>query len=307
MRRIILLTIIFFTSFNTVNANQAILNRELIKEHEKKQLEISTKNMEIIDNLIENKKYIKVVEENFSKKFKYKTKIIKKKFRYDYTLVGTPKKKYIDAFKNSMKIVDEEMIINLKPGTRQWKGDEENKTERAEWGFYIINSLTKLISKNKFIKISFKFKLPKNSNHLFLNERTMIFQAKHDGNNNNNMPGWSPAFAFYIQKGGAATCVDYNNQRVSINKQIHNNTSIKDTNIYDGEWHKVEFLIKYGRGKENGHCLVKIDDEIIISKLFYDNDLLPKGNVFARFGVYRDEVNITQKVIFDDIEVGYYK
>ena len=135
----------------------------------------------------------------------------------------------------------------------------------------------------------------------------MIFQAKHDGNNNNNMPGWSPAFAFYVQKGGSATCVDYNNQRDNINDQIYNNTPIRITNIYDGNWHRVVFLIKYGNGKKEGHCLVKINDELIFSKVFYDNDLLPKDNILTRFGVYRDEYDKIQEVTFDNIEVGYYK
>ena len=283
-------------------------NQEKLENDQKKELpKLFDKNNKLIKDLIKYKEYIKVVEEDFSKEFKYKKKIYKKKFRYDYTLVGTPKKKYIDAFKKSMNISNQEMVITLRPGTRQWKGDKKNGTERAEWGFYIINPLTKLINKDKFIRIAFDFKLPKNSKDLFKNKRTMIFQAKHDGNNNNNMPGWSPAFAFYVQKGGSATCVDYNNQRDNINDQIYNNTPIRITNIYDGNWHRVVFLIKYGNGKKEGHCSVKINDELIFSKVFYDNDLLPKDNILTRFGVYRDEYDKIQEVTFDNIEVGYYK
>jgi len=284
-----------------------IIQRKIEDQNRKKLPELVSKNAESMQDLVRDKKYIKVIEEDFSEEFKYKTKIFKKKFRYDYTLVGTPENKYIDAFKKSMSISNQEMVITLRPDTRQWKGDEKNKTERAEWGFYIINPITKLINRKKFIKIAFDFKLPKDSEDLFQNKRTMIFQAKHDGNNNNNMPGWSPAFAFYVQKGGAAKCVDYGGQRNDVNDQIHNNTPIRITNIYDGNWHKVVYLIKYGGGKKEGHCLVKIDDEIIFSKMFYDNDLLPAGNILTRFGVYRDEYDVIQQVSFDNIEVGYYE
>ena len=45
-----------------------------------------------------------MIEKDFSKEFKYKTKIFKKKFCYDYMLVGTPENKYIDAFKKYMGI-----------------------------------------------------------------------------------------------------------------------------------------------------------------------------------------------------------
>jgi hypothetical protein len=191
------------------------------------------------------------------------------------------------------------MTITIKPGTRQWDGDERNGTERAEWGFYLVNE-EKLISREKYIKVSFEFKLPEDSKKLFQNQRTLIFQLKHDGG---KYPGFSPASAFYVHKGGAATCVDYNNQRDDKSSQINNHTSIRKTNIYDGKWHKVEFILKLGR--EDGYCLVTIDEEKIIEKINYDNDLNPNEQLVAKIGAYRDETDITQQITFDNIEVGY--
>ena len=47
-------------------------------------------------------------------------------------------------------------------------------------------------------------------------------------------------------------------------REINNHTSIRETNIYDGKWHKVEFILKLGR--EDGYCLVTIDEEKIIEE-----------------------------------------
>ncbi len=251
-----------------------------------------------IEKKLTDSNYKLVLSENFSKKFKYK-KFKKNIRKYEYFLPAEPHWK---AFRDSMEIINEEMIITIKPGTRQWDGDKKNGTERAEWGFYVVNG-KKLIGRDKFIKLSFDFKLPKDSSELFINERrTMIFQLKIDGG---KYPGFSPPFAFYINKGGAATCVDYNNQRKSKKLQSHNHTRIPyGVNIYDGNWHKVEFIIKLGL--DNGYCLVKIDEKKIIERINYDNDLNPKEQLVARFGPYRDKTNITQQIIYDNIEVGYF-
>ena len=251
-----------------------------------------------IEKKLNNSKYNIVLFEDFSKKFKYK-KFKKEIRKYQYFLPSEP---FWKAFRDSMKIENEEMIMTIKPGTRQWDGDKKNGTERAEWGFYAING-KKLIGRDKFIKLSYDFKLPKDSSKFFINEkRTMISQLKHDGG---KYPGFSPLAAFYVHKGGAATCVDYNNQRKSYKLTIKNHTRIPyEINIYDGDWHKVEFIIKLGR--EDGYCLVKIDGKKIIEKINYDNDLNPKEQLVARFGPYRDKSNITQQIFYDNIEVGYF-
>ena len=202
-----------------------------------------------------------------------------------------------------MKIENEEMIMTIKPGTKQWDGDKKNGTERAEWGFYIVNG-KKLIKRNKFIKLSYDFRLPKNNSKLFKNEkRILISQLKFDGG---KFPGYSPPSAFYVHKNGAATCVDYRNQRKSKYLQLQYHTRIPgNINIYDGNWHKVEFILKLGRG--DGYCLVKIDGKKIVEIINFDNDLDPKEQLVARFGPYRDESDNTQKIFFDNIEVGYFQ
>ena len=251
-----------------------------------------------IQKKLNNSKYNIVLFEDFSKKFKYK-KFKKKIRKYQYFLPSEP---FWKAFRDSMKIENEQMIMTINPGTRQWDGDKKSGTERAEWGFYVING-KKLIGRDKFIKLSYDFKLPKDSSKFFINEkRTMISQLKHDGG---KYPGFSPLAAFYVHKRGAPTCVDYNNQRQSYTLTIKNHTRIPyEINIYDGDWHKVEFIIKLGR--EDGYCLVKIDGKKIIEKINYDNDLNPKEQIVARFGPYRDKTNITQQIYYDNIEVGYY-
>ena len=127
-----------------------------------------------IEKKLTDSNYKLVLSENFSKKFKYK-KFKKNIRKYEYFLPAEPHWK---AFRDSIEIINEEMIITIKPGTRQWDGDKKNGTERAEWGFYVVNG-KKLIGRDKFIKLSFDFKLPKDSSELFINERrTMIFQLK---------------------------------------------------------------------------------------------------------------------------------
>ena len=256
-------------------------------------------NISDVEKKLSQSNYKIVLFEDFSKKFKYK-KIKKNIRKFEYFLPSEPNWK---AFRDSMKIENEEMIMTIKPGTRQWDGDKKNGTERAEWGFYVVNG-KKLIKRNKFIKLSYDFKLPKNSSKLFKNERrTMISQLKIDGG---KFPGYSPPSAFYVHKYGAATCVDYNNQRKSKKLQIQNHTRIPGSiNIYDGNWHKVEFILKLGRG--DGYCMVKIDGKKIIEKINYDNDLDPKEQLVARFGPYRDKSDNTQQIFFDNIEVGYFQ
>ena len=162
----------------------------------------------------------------------------------------------------------------------------------------------KLIQRDKIIKLSYDFKLPANSSHLFINEkRILISQLKFDGG---KFAGFSPAFAFYVHKGGAATCVDYDNKRTSKKFQISNHTKIpSEINIYDGEWHKVEFIFKLGTN--DGYCLIKIDGKKIIEKFNYDNDLDPNEQIVSRFGPYRDESKNTHIIYYDNIEVGYFK
>ena len=144
--------------------------------------------------------------------------------------------------------------MTIKPGTRQTLNDKPNRTERAEWGFFAING-NKLIKRDKFLRLSYEFKLPTNSADLFLNEpRILISQLKIDGG---KYPGFSPVSAFYVNK-GAATCVDYNKQRSSKDAIINNHTKIPDEiDIYDGKWHRLEFLLRLS--KNDGYCLVKID------------------------------------------------
>ena len=162
----------------------------------------------------------------------------------------------------------------------------------------------KLIKRNKFIKLSYDFRLPKNNSKLFKNEkRILISQLKFDGG---KFPGYSPPSAFDVHKNGAATCVDYRNQRKSKYLQLQYHTRIPgNINIYDGNWHKVEFILKLGRG--DGYCLVKIDGKKIVEIINFDNDLDPKEQLVARFGPYRDESDNTQKIFFDNIEVGYFQ
>ena len=185
--------------------------------------------------------YTKVLYENFTGTFHYKN--IKKNIRgYEYFL---PAELFHQVFKRAMSIDAEQITIALEPGMRQWNGDRRNGTERAEWGFYAIDG-TKLINRNRFIKLSYEFKLPKNSKNIFQNKRTMISQLKHDGG---GYPGFSPAFAVYAHKGGAVTCVDYGLQK-SVSSQKHNHTSLKyvaggkksEIDIYDGSWHKVDII-----------------------------------------------------------------
>ena len=261
-----------------------ILEVDLIKNKIKKQIDYS--------------KYKSVLFEDFSKKFKFK-KIKKNIKKFEYFNPSGP---YWKAFTNSMKIIDEEMIISIKPGTRQSDGNKRHGTERAEWGFYVVDG-KKLIQRDKIIKLSYDFKLPANSSHLFINEkRVLISQVKFDGG---KFPGFSPPFAFYVHKGGAATCVDYDNKRTSKKFQISNHTEIpKEINIYDGEWHRVEFIFKLGRG--DGYCLIKIDGKQIIEKFNYDNDLDPNEQIVSRFGPYRDESKNTHIIYYDNIEVGYF-
>ena len=261
-----------------------ILEVDLIKNKSKKQIDYS--------------KYKSVLFEDFSKKFIFK-KIKKNIKKFEYFNPSGP---YWKAFTNSMKIIDEEMIISIKPGTRQSDGNKRHGTERAEWGFYVVDG-KKLIQRDKIIKLSYDFKLPANSSHLFINEkRVLISQVKFDGG---KFPGFSPPFAFYVHKGGAATCVDYDNKRTSKKFQISNHTEIpKEINIYDGEWHRVEFIFKLGRG--DGYCLIKIDGKQIIEKFNYDNDLDPNEQIVSRFGPYRDESKNTHIIYYDNIEVGYF-
>jgi hypothetical protein len=255
-----------------------------------------SKHEEPLPEIADEKGYVVVLKEDFSKPFKYK-KIKKNIYKYEYFMPNEP---FWKAFRDSMKIENGQMTITIKPGTRQWDGDERNGTERAEWGFYLVNE-DKLISREKYIKVSYEFKLPEDSKKLYQNQRTLIFQLKHDGG---KYPGFSPASAFYVHKGGAATCVDYNNQRDNKSSQIQNHTNIRETNIYDGEWHKVEIILKLG--KKDGYCLVTIDEEKIIEKINYDNDLNPNEQLVAKIGAYRDETDITQQITFDNIEVGYF-
>ena len=48
-----------------------------------------------------------------------------------------------------------------------------------------------------------------------------------------------------------------------------------------------------------------IDEEKIIEKINYDNDLNPDEQLVAKFGAYRDDTDITQQITYDNIEVGY--
>ena len=60
-------------------------------------------------------------------------------------------------------------------------------------------------------------------------------------------------------------------------------------------------------GKNDGYCQIKLDEEIIIEKKNYDNDIHPNRPIVARFGIYRSEAEFIQKVHYDNIEIGYFE
>ena len=94
--------------------------------------------------------------------------------------------------------------------------------------------------------------------------------------------------------------------QTSKNLQTNNHTKIpNEINIYDGEWHKVEFIFKLGR--DDGYCLIKIDGKKIIEKFNYDNDLDQNEQIVSRFGPYRDDSKNTHIIYYDNIEVGYFE
>jgi len=243
--------------------------------------------------------YVIVLKEDFSKGLKYK-KNKKNLKNYEYYLPHDH-----DTTKKAMTIKDGVMTMKLEPGMRGWGGDKNNATERAEIGMIIIDG-DKLIPRDKLIKIKFDFKLPKeftldSFRKEYLNWWTLISQVKHDGKSKYN-----PQFSVYSTERGVGKCVDYNNSKDQ-GKHIQNHVPLKSyskINIYDNKWHTFEIYFKLG--KDDGYCQIKLDEEIIIEKENYDNDIHPERPVVARFGIYRYEADFIQIVHYDNIEIGYY-
>ena len=244
--------------------------------------------------------YIIVFKEDFSKKIKYK-KTKKNLKKYEYFL---PHDK--NTTKKALTIKEGVMVMQLEPGMRGWSGDKKNGTERAEIGVIIIDG-DKLIPRDKLIKVKFDFKLPKEFSldsyrKEYWNWWTLISQIKHDGKSSYN-----PMFSVYSTERGVGKCVDYNNTKDKKN-HIQNHTPLKSNskiNIYDNKWHTFEIYFKLG--KNDGYCQIKLDEEIIIEKKNYDNDIHPKRPIVARFGIYRSEAEFIQKVHYDNIEIGYFE
>jgi len=236
--------------------------------------------------------YIIVLSEDFSKPIKYKkTKKYLKK--YEYFL---PHDK--NTTKKALTIKEGVMVMQLEPGMRGSSVDKKNKTERAEIGVMIIDG-DKLIPRDKLIKIKFDFKLPEKS---IWNRWTLISQIKHDGKSRYN-----PEFSVYSTDRGAGKCVDFNNTKKKA-FHIQNHTPLNwnsKINIYDNKWHTFEIYFRLG--KNDGYCQIKLDEETIIEKKNYDNDIHPKRPIVARFGIYRREAEFIQKVYYDNIEIGYFE
>ena len=93
---------------------------------------------------------------------------------------------------------------------------------------------------------------------------------------------------------------------------VHNWTKYKLFNmsfapINDGKWHTIEMDIFHH--ETDGYCIVKIDGEVFAKIL--KGPTMPRpggayGDYAARIGVYRDSVDFTHSVEFDDWQVITY-
>ena len=90
-------------------------------------------NISDIEKKLNQSNYKIVLFEDFSKKFKYK-KIKKNIKKFEYLLPSEPNWK---AFRDSMKIENEEMIMTIKPGTRQWDGDKKMELKERSGDFIL--------------------------------------------------------------------------------------------------------------------------------------------------------------------------
>ena len=94
-----------------------------------------------------------------------------------------------------MKIENEEMIMTIKPGTRQWDGDK--KMELKERSGILYCEWKKLIKRNKFIKLSYDLGY-KNNSKLFKNEKNIDLSIENLMVG--KFPGYSPQVHFMFIK-----------------------------------------------------------------------------------------------------------
>ena len=199
--------------------------------------------------------------------------------------------------KKAAQIENETLKLTIEPGMRGASFDKKfKKTERAELGFKMPINGT--------LYYSFKMKTPegfKSVDEQFDEVRTMIAQVKTPPATHSS----SPPVAVYVDDYGSAKCLEYKKNGSKI-KQISHRVRIYDLyriDLNDRGWHKIEITLR--TSKTNGYCKIVIDGQTIIEKSKLSNAAGKIKYLIPRIGIYRDNLNYSQTVYFDDLKIKF--
>ena len=199
--------------------------------------------------------------------------------------------------KKAATIENETLKLTIEPGMHGASFDKKfKKTERAELGFKMPINGT--------LYYSFKMKTPegfKSVDEQFDEVRTMIAQVKTPPATHSS----SPPVAVYVSDYGSAKCLEYKKNGSKI-KTISHRVRIYDfyrIDLNDRGWHKIEITLR--TSKTNGYCKIVIDGQTIIEKSNLSNVAGKIKYLIPRIGIYRDNLNYSQTVYFDDLKIKF--
>ena len=219
---------------------------------------------------------------------------------YDFSKMPNYYPHKYNTTKKAAQIENETLKITIEPGMRGSSSDVKyQRTERAELGFRTpINGTT---------YYSFKFRTPKEGfktvDEKFEEVRTMIAQFKSIPDRG----GAQPAMAVHIDNYGRAYCTHFIKKDTPKKYKRYRAYSLYDLfkiDLADGEWHKIEMT--YRPSNTKGYCKIVIDGKTILEKKKLDNIPFKKIKaVKPRIGIYRDNLNYSQTVYFDDLTIKF--
>ena len=216
-------------------------------------------------------------------------------------------------FHKAGKIVDETLVIKLTPKMLQKKNDSTNRFEVQK----------RYINKSLAVYQSVRFKSVDNK----IDDRVLISQIKYRKINSNNV---QPIASAYLDR--APACVtwtknpDYspeyyvaypqhldigNENPVGWYQNIWGGKKANRPwkNLNDGNWHTIEMDVF--PHEKNGYCIIKVDGIIWQAVTGAPTKSYSKGqkhgDFAARIGIYRDVVDHTHTVHFDDWNIKAYK
>ena len=219
---------------------------------------------------------------------------------YDFSKMPNYYPHKYNTTKKAAIIENETLKITIEPGMRGSSSDVKyQRTERAELGFRTpINGTT---------YYSFKFRTPKEGfktvDEKFEEVRTMIAQFKSIPDRG----GAQPAMAVHIDNYGRAYCTHFIKKDTPKKYKRYRAYSLYDLfkiDLADGEWHKIEMT--YRPSNTKGYCKIVIDGKTILEKKNLDNIPFKKIKaVRPRIGIYRDNLNYSQTVYYDDLTIKF--